>query len=368
MTKVTTKLSDQIVKEFKEADEIWVAVALINLSGLKFIRDNISKQCIQNYLIGIDLPTDPKALKLLYDLQFKVDLKVRIYSEREYFHPKLYLLRKGNFLNAFVGSGNCTNGGLNSNIELAVNVKDTEACSDIKNWFNKLYEKAKPMTLSFISKYEEDYKSRIEKKREDEKIVEKEKEKLNEDYDLILTQKSNLIKTLKAYRKEPNYEIVKEERKVAVDELRKSLDYPNFKNIDVDKFFSIWDLGHIISLPKPTIKKEIKKFIKLLFMLCDEMMDISIRYNKALDGDLKIRGINEGMISKVLVVHKPELYFVKNSKSIKALNKYGLDFPRGLSKGEKYKITSLYLRQICNETNIEDLAILDHYLYLEGNI
>lgn len=87
---------------------------------------------------------------------------------------------------------------------------------------------------------------------------------------------------------------------------------------------------------------------------------------RAFDEDFKIRGINEGMISKILIIHKPELYYVKNGKTNEALNKYGVEFPRGLTKGYKYKITCDDLIKICNETNIENLAILDHYLYLEG--
>lgn len=367
MNKVITKLSENIIFELKTAEEIWIAVALINYQGLKFILDNVNPNCKQNYLIGIDLPTEPKALYELYKLKLKSNLKVKIYSEKEYFHPKLYLIQKGENFKGFVGSANCTIGGLNNNIELSIKLDDNENCKDLQSWFEKLYKISNPLTQKFIKSYTSKYEERIKREKEELKLVIKEKKELNEEITATFLEKEEFISTLKRYRKLKNHYEVLNERKESVEELRSSLDYPNFEDVNVDDFFSIWALGHIIALPKPTIKREIKKFKKLLKMLCDESIDISERYNNALFGNLKIRGINEGLISKILTLHKPELYYVKNNKTEKALKKFGIEIPRGMAKGDKYKITCNILRQICEETKIENLAVLDYYLYLEGN-
>lgn len=223
------------------------------------------------------------------------------------------------------------------------------------------------MTQKFIKNYTSKYEERIKREKEEFKLVMKEKKELNEEIMATFLEKEEFINTLKRYRKLKNHIDVLKEREKSVEELRSSLDYPNFEDVDVDDFFGIWALGHIIALPKPTIKREIKKFKKLLKMLCDESIDISERYNNALLGNLKIRGINEGLISKILTLHKPELYYVKNNKTEKALKKFGIEIPRGMTKGDKYKITCNILRQICEETKIENLAILDYYLYLEGS-
>lgn len=367
MNNLITKLSDGLLTELMVADEVWVAVALLNAKGLKFISDNLPDNCIKNYLIGVDLPTDPKALWTLFEGQLKSDLKVRIYTNREYFHPKLYLIRKKGSLIGFVGSANCTNGGLSSNIELTIRVDDQETCEQLKSWFDRLAEDGKPLSKKFLVTYQANYATGLEKKKEDERRAKREKQELNEEFEAILGERKEFIKVLRDYRKNiDEYVGVKNERNLTLNKLRSSIDYPNFNQIDIDFFFSIWELGHIISLPKPTIKREIKKFSNLLKMLCDEHTDISVRYNRALDGDLKIRGVSEGLISKILVIHEPNLYFVKNEKSDTALKKYGIELPRGLSKGDKYKITCKFLRQICEETDIENLAVLDNYLYLEG--
>lgn len=367
MTKVITQLSTKIKSEFKKADEIWVAVALLNNSGLKIVLDTLKAGCKKNFLVGIDLPTDPKALKKLYELQLTSEFNVRIHTDKQYFHPKLYLSKAKSDFTGFIGSANCTNGGLNSNVELSIMIKENQTCEDLKKWFEKTFDLGKPLTSQFLSKYQADYDERLRRKKEDEKTAKKEKRELEKEVEATFIERREFIKVLKSYKRSNEYKSIVTDRKLSIKELRQSIDYPNFENIDVDWFFQIWALGHLISIPKPTIKREIKKFKKLLTMLCDDSIDLALRYNSALEGKLKIRGIGEGLVSKILIIHKPKEYYVKNDKTNLALQKFGIELPRGLSKGEKYKITTKVLKEISKETEIEDLAVLDYYLYVIGN-
>ena len=366
MTTIIQKLAPNLIREFRNADEIWIAVALISKDGLNYILDNVPKACRQHYLIGIDLPTDPKALKVLHDLELIKDVSVNIFSQKAFYHPKVYLTRQKDKYIAFLGSANCTSGGLTDNIEICVKLDEQKSCKDLLSWFDKLQEVAKPLTTSFLDKYASDYQTRQERKKAEERAAKKEKEKVNKEFEATLKKRSEFLKVLRKYRNNKNYFKEKKERDKVVKELRKSLAYPHFNKIEVDLFFSLHELGHIIPIPKPTIKHDIKKFSRLMRMICDESIDIATRYDRAVQGNLKIRGVSEGLISKVLTVHDPENYFIKNEKSDTALKKYGIQIPRGLSKGEKYKITAKFLKQICKETKIDDLAILDYYLYLEG--
>jgi hypothetical protein len=277
------------------------------------------------------------------------------------------MFKNRNSFKGFIGSANCTNGGLYSNIEITVSIDNQETCGQIHEWFTRLYNLGKPLTKTFIKKYQADYIERQKRKKEDEQLAKREKRELNEEVEATFSERREFIKVLKSYRNQKEYNDVKIERKNSVEALRSALDYPNFNKIDLDRFFSIWALGHIIEIPKPIIKREIKKFRKLLLMLIDEKLEISNRYNLAIKGEYKMDGINEGLISKILALHRPDLYFVKNSKSDIALKKYGIEIPRGLTKGDKYKITCKVLRQICEETDIDNLAVLDNYLYNEGN-
>ena len=367
MTTIVTKLSDNLLANIKTADEIWVAVALMSFDGLHSLIDNLKSSCRQNYLVGLDLPTDPKALKELNELQLKSDVNVRIYTEQECFHPKLYLIRKKGNYSAFVGSANCTNGGLRNNIELTTHTTDQTIGGQLLKWFEQHFKIGKPLTTSFVNQYQAEYSERQERKKREEKIAKKEKQILNEEFQATLSERNEFIKILRQYRRKNDYNKVVAERKRNVNTLRSDLDYPNYKNIDIDSYFSHWELGHLIAIAMPAIKRNIPRLKKLLKYLSDESIDIAIRYDRALKGDLKVEGVSKAFISKILAAHKPDLYFVKNGKTEKALRKYGIQLPRRLTDGEKYKITSKFLRQVCKDTNIKDLAVLDYYLYLEGN-
>jgi HKD family nuclease len=366
-TEIITKLSDSLKNKLKDADEIWVAVALINLGGLNYILKSVKPSCKQNYIIGIDLPTDPKALKLLNELQLKTDLKVCIYTDKNNFHPKLYLISTNGKYSAFIGSANCTNGGLTNNIELTTFIQDQDLGIQLLEWFAKINLRSKPLTTKYVLKYQNDFQERLDRKKDEEKFTNKEKDLLNTEHEATLADKAEFIRILKQYRRSNDYTKIVAERKDNVNTLREDLDYPKYQKIDIDGYFSQWELGHLIAIAKPAIQRNMPQLKRLLKYLTNESIDIATRYDRVLNGDLKAEGISKAFISKVLTVHKPELYFVKNGKTERALKKYGIELSRGLTEGEKYKITCKFLRQVCIDTDIKDLTVLDYYLYLEGN-
>jgi hypothetical protein len=163
------------------------------------------------------------------------------------------------------------------------------------------------------------------------------------------------------------YRQIGRSRRQTIQELNAALDYPSFRRPDIDVYFSYHELGHLIPIAVPVVKRNLPHLRKLLRNLCNEDIDIAVRYERALKGDLKVEGVSKAFISKVLVAHRPDLYFVKNSKSELALCKYGIQLPQGLSDGEKYRTTCQFLQQVCAEAEIKDLAVLDYYLYLEGS-
>lgn len=370
MLEIIEKLSDKLKTELNSANEIWVAVSLINLEGLNFILDNVKKNCKQNYLIGIDLPTNPNALEKLNKLQLKNEINVKVFlDKKKFFHPKLYLIQNNNEIIAYLGSANCTNGGLIENIELGFCTKDQKICFDLKEWFNKQYEKSTHLTGDFLIQYKNEFDKRLKIISKEKKIAKKTKIKINQTYEMNLRNRKKLVNRLiKLRNKEKEYNKIVEERENVIKELKESLDYPTFNNIDIEKFFRIRELGHIIEIAKPSIKRNIEKVKELLKLLCDENIDIAEKYNNAISSNWKIERVNKAFITKILTIHRPDLYYVRNEKSETALKKYGILLPRGLTEGDKYKIICKELRNICKESNIKDLAVLDHYLYLEGNI
>lgn len=367
MGNVVKNLKTSLIKELNNADEVWVAVALITSGGLSFLQEQLNNETIQHYLIGINLPTEPRALRTLYKLEIKDKIATRIYTEKEFFHPKVYVIRTGKNYKAYIGSANCTDSGLSKNVEISYIVENQTDCKELIDWFNTLNEISFSLKESFLIAYEANYEKRKQRKRKDEEDAKKLKKKLEEEHQVSMAARKELIDVLKWHRKQDSYPEHKAERKRDIKELRESLDYPIFKNINIDTFFSLWQLGHLISIPIPTLKREIKKFRKVLKFLCDDSIDVSLRYNEVLSGSLKIRGVAEATISKILTIHDPSKYAVRNDKINSVLTDYGIEIPKRISAGEKYKAVNNFLIELSKESKMDNLAILDLYLYLEAN-
>lgn len=367
MKTITQNLQKELKIKLKSADEIWVAVALLTNKGLEFIQNNLSKNVKQHYVLGIDLPTDPVALETLFEQQFLSDVTVKMFYNQEFYHPKVYIVRSKQSYAAFVGSANCTGNALFSNIEMSFIITSQADCIELLNWYEMIDSNSTSLTPKFISDYRSTYDLRLAKMKEDQKQAKKLKEALKKEYEVTMVSRNTLIRKLKKYREGINYENDKRQRLEDIEDLKISLDYPYFNKVNIDDFFRNHALGHLISIPKPTLKEEKSRFKKMLLFLTDESIDVSVRFDRAFSGDLYIRGVAEATITKILTLHRPEKYSVNNNKINTVLKKYGIDFPKRISPGEKYKATNRFLIEICKETGIDDLSILDFYLFTAAN-
>jgi hypothetical protein len=365
MTTISHKLSSDLKSQLKNADELWVAVALLNLKGLDLILQALPKPCKLNFVIGIDLPTDPKALSKLLSLKGKRTITAKILTE-DFFHPKVYIIKSGKQLTAFVGSANCTNGGLADNIEMSIGTTDNNICRQLIEWFDKtLIPVSLPLNYEFIRDYKPKYENRLKRRKKDQDEIEtfKEKEQLKVQANLKLRNK--IIKQLKLLRNSKEYSSNKIGRQHIVRKLRQCLDYPNFKNLDLKTFFSTKELGTIVAIKvKRSIQENPKKFEELMKFICDDSIPIKTRIDEALEGKLSIENIGKGFISKVLVAHNPKKYYLHNDAFVERLQRpFGLEFSKGLSFGEKYDLTIEILKKILTESGFEDFATLDRYLW-----
>ena len=366
---IINELGIDLQKVLKNADEIWVAVALMSLDGLEYIQSAVPETCKQHYLLGVDLPTSPKVLENLYKQQLlDSNIEVLMYlQQNEFYHPKVYLIWNGKKYSAFVGSGNCTNGGLFNNVEISIYTDDVKQCKALFKWVETIKTNSSQLTKNFIESYKKDFAERNAKKKVYARRTRSIKKKGKTDGEVFVENRDSLLELLKKYRadkKEYNY--WKNDRAERVREYRKALDYPNFETIDLDFLYSEGDLGYIIPITKPQVKRQMPQLRKMVKMLTNESIDIAIRYDEAMSGELKVDGVGKALISKVLVVHRPELYCLLNSKSEATLKNHGVEYPRGMSKGERYKALCKYLIEISNQAKIENLAVLDYYLYIEA--
>jgi len=365
MTLISSCLSNDLKTELKKANEIWIAAGLLNNKGLEFILHAIPETCTLNFIVGIDLPTDPKALSKLLSLKGKRAITAKILTER-FFHPKVYIIKSVRRLTAFVGSANCTMGGLEDNIEMSIGIKDNVVCKNLVDWFEKnLLPKSQPLTTDFIKDYKPKYDNRIKRRKKEKEEICALKEKEQNKLHANIKARSKFIAELKKIRKSNDYLQNKQYRQIVVRDLRKCLDYPNFKKLDLKTFFSIKELGTIVPIRvKAKILASRKKFTELMKFVCNEQIELKTRIDEGLKGKQSIENIGEGFISKVLVTHNPKKYYLHNKVFTERLRPFGLVLPRGLSFGEKYEITRDVLKEIMKETNIDDFATLDHCLWM----
>lgn len=162
------KLINDLKIDLQNCDEIWIAVAMISDSGFNYIQNHINNNAKQNFLVGIGLPTSPKVLRQLMNLNTPNIFNSRVYHKDEkLFHPKAYIIRTDDYLIAYVGSGNCTEGGFDKNIELSIKTHDQDFCNGLIEWFKTLYKHSNEITDTFLESYEELFKRRRDRMRED---------------------------------------------------------------------------------------------------------------------------------------------------------------------------------------------------------
>ena len=134
-----------------QASKVYIAIAMINDYGLKLLH-KVQNSAEIKLITGIDLPTPPDALKQLVEAN-QIDL--RVYSKPgSTFHPKVYLLEIEKEWSAYVGSANFTKGGMQNNQEMTIGVGDAEMITELKAWFEALFQESQSIDQAWVNDYE----------------------------------------------------------------------------------------------------------------------------------------------------------------------------------------------------------------------
>jgi hypothetical protein len=274
------------------------------------------------------------------------------------FHPKVYLIKKRNTYVAFVGSANCTNGGLNSNIELSLCIDNQNTCTEIKRWFEKHMGDAIALSSSFLKDYELDYK----KKKQD---YERAKSLLEKQYRTL--GKHNLISQLKDFKDGNDYEHTIQERKddmVILKKLLNNYKNDNFfdKNGDFYRFLNKRALGGMTLFNKNEIFASTNTAkIQQIISICESggKKDIEEVYNEATSIDAD--GISYGTIAKILTTLYPNRYFNFNKGIKDVCESFGINLD--IENGKDYKDMCKEFNAIKNDVDFDDFAILDIAIY-----
>lgn len=145
------KLQSHLINELNKANEVCVASAIVSDSGLQILLDNIPSNCKLKLLIGIDLPTPISVFERLFELGNE-NIEAKVFLKESFFHPKLYLTNGKNKV-VFVGSGNCTIGGLENHIELFHKISEDEMFSEYKSWFDTYFKLGTEIREEWLTQY-----------------------------------------------------------------------------------------------------------------------------------------------------------------------------------------------------------------------
>lgn len=127
-----------INQELQNANSAKMAVAFLKYSGVKVIEKSLDSFLKNNgsieIIAGLDFKTtDPQSMHYFIQLQKQVaNLKFYCYGDKDenktdiVFRPKIYLFEKGRETTGIVGSTNLTRGGLLTNFEVNVVIKETK--------------------------------------------------------------------------------------------------------------------------------------------------------------------------------------------------------------------------------------------------
>ncbi len=138
LSNINYPIGNIINQELQNANSAKMAVAFLKYSGVQVIEQALNN-CLKNngsveIIAGLDFKTtDPQSVHYFIQLQKQIsNLKFYCYGDKEenrtdiVFHPKIYLFQKGRETTGIVGSTNLTRGGLLTNFEVNVVIKETK--------------------------------------------------------------------------------------------------------------------------------------------------------------------------------------------------------------------------------------------------
>ena len=157
-----TKVINSIRDELRGCDEFIISAAFITMGGITPLLEEF-RYLENNNIKGKILTTDylnftePKALRKLQNFK---NIEVKLYlQEKEGFHTKGYIFKKGDAYKGIVGSSNLTMNALTVNKEWNVeftSLSEGEMLGEIKREFNTLWDDAKNL-CDVLPQYEKIY-------------------------------------------------------------------------------------------------------------------------------------------------------------------------------------------------------------------
>lgn len=337
-----------LTNALKKADRVRLATAFAHPSGWKHFREGIAHgNASVRLLTGLEYcQTNPELLREWLELQSRNPKRIeaKLASPETFFHPKVLIVTfaksKSDF--AIVGSGNLSQGGIDSNTECSVYVQGTDLIEELVCWFDIEFARKSATRLNRdrIEEYEPFYE-RNNKRRK--KLLEEQQSAQRSV--ISATPQWEWDKAVEAAKK---YFATKEfrshdypSRKRGAAEILKALKYPDF-NFDKEgfrQFFEIPALGWLSPIKRDKMFRSaarIKNGLRALVKGGDSKLSDVL--NK--DGKFYVPGFRLNAVTKFLAAYDPKTWPLFNKRVQQVLDDFGYPKPRGFNTAERYRAYS----------------------------
>jgi len=365
-----------------DAQDVYISVAFLKLSGLALIKENINKILDDNgsinFIIGLDLYiTEPNALYELFDLcQINPKIKVFLYSSKSStFHPKMYASRRHCKSSVLIGSANLTHGGLSTNVEASIyNENSPLLFEECKEFFSDLTlsPDCKKASALAIHEYEQQY-SIFNEEAKNARITSQ--KKISE-----LAETSLLQKRYKEYCNDENEMHSLAIKRSNYKEARLLIDELNSNKIKSKSDFmrvyeklvgaaghkKLWHSGSIFR-SKNMVAESYQEFLKFISFLSSNSISSKSQkmiFEQTIPVKNKIVGLGFNVITELLNTLAPEKFPVLNKNPIDSI-KYllGEEFKEPSKfKSEDYQTYADFMGKLRSDIGAKDFIETDHFL------
>ncbi|MFA6755835.1 MAG: DUF3427 domain-containing protein, partial [Bacilli bacterium] len=166
------KVLCELEREIRSCDEFWISVSFIRWSGINILLhalDFAKNKGIKGKILTTDylLYSDPKALVYILKNYPNIELKMfRTEENKQGFHTKGYIFKKGNQYDIIIGSSNISQEALTKNEEWNtknITTKDGQYFDETLNAFDNVWKKSISMA-EWIGTYSRIYEENEKKK------------------------------------------------------------------------------------------------------------------------------------------------------------------------------------------------------------
>lgn len=150
-------VGSHLVRLCRGCDSIEIAVAFVLKSGAATLLDALKRHGLParsvTFITGTAFHvTDPAALDLLR----RKGVRLRLFTGKRIFHPKVYCFRRGREAEIVVGSANLSAGGFSDNIEASLGCRLAAQSLPMQEWsqyYHRLLQDSVPATERWIAAY-----------------------------------------------------------------------------------------------------------------------------------------------------------------------------------------------------------------------